>query len=195
MFTPQRTAIALGLLALVMLAACRPSATAATLVPEVPTRAFVTETDQVYTFTTLATDTVLQLRAEPASLPYVAEVRDASGALAATLSGGGALQDASVTLPGNSGDYEVRVRTDSNKGGTVQLIVSSAVAEQRVNVAASPTKEETLTPNGTVHAGANAGVCQLRAVGDVSVHSGATLVSEALGGMRAGSVIGAEARA
>jgi hypothetical protein len=174
----------------VALVGCRPNTVSATLVPDVPTQVFVEVAEQVYNFYALETDTMLRLRANPPHLAYIAEVRDGTGELAATLSGGGVLQDARVTLPAESGAYEVRIRTEADLGGTVELIVTG-------NDNPTPTKTDApLTPKGTVSAPQHAGVCQLRPrLSEISVFDGATIGAQQIGIMREGATLTAGARA
>lgn len=187
---PRRIAPLALLLTLLLLAACRPDRVNATLVPDVPTQVFAETTDQIYNFNALDVPTTLQLRANPPNLAYIAEVRNADGHLTATLSGGGPLENAQVTLPGGSGAYEVRVRTAADTGGTVELVVTGPEAQAE----ATRPKDPAEAVQATTVAG-DAGVCRLTAPADLIVYRGPGAETGTLGGMGAGSSIAAEARA
>lgn len=119
------TIACVALIAWVM-AGCGPVIVSATLVPNVPTEVFLgTENVEVYNFESLPSSaTTLRLAANPPTLSYSAEVRDAVGNLKAVLSGGGGLEDSQVTVPAGSGAYEVRITTDSADAGTVELTIT-----------------------------------------------------------------------
>jgi hypothetical protein len=169
-------------------AACRPNTVRATLVPNVPTQVFAEENVQVYNFRALDTPTTLRLRSNPANLPYMAEVRNQDGQLAATMSGGGALEDARVTIPANSGTYEVRVSTDAGIAGTVELVVTGQETPTPLP------KTDTLTPTETVSASVIAGVCRLTAPADTGVWRAPSRTTEMFGSLGAGASVNAEAR-
>jgi hypothetical protein len=187
---PRRITPLALLIASLMLAACRPNHVNATLVPNVPTQVFVETTEQVYNFNALETATTLQLRANPPNLAYIAEVRNANGQLAATLSGGGALENAQVTLPGGSGAYEVRVRTAADTGGTVELVVTGREEQAEATRPKAPAE----AVQATTVAG-DAGVCRLTAPLDLIVYGEPGVNANGIGAMGAGRSIAAEARA
>lgn len=186
---PTRFAPLVSLIALAVLAACRPNHVHATLVPDVPTQVFVETTEQVYNFTALDVPTTLRVRANPPTLAYIAEVRDATGQLAATLSGGGPLENAQVTLPGGSGAYEVRVRTAADTGGTVELTVQGpgeAATQARPKTPADAIQATTVA--------GDAGTCRLTAPADLTVYQGPGATFPPAGAMSAGRSSAAEAR-
>ncbi len=183
-----------GLL-LMVIAGCGSIVVNATLVPNVPTEVYVGEAAvQVYNFDALPdSPTILSLKANPPTLAYSAELRDASGNLRAVLGGGGGLEDTEITLPANSGTYEVRITTGSAAQGTVELIVT---AQQRPKQEPLASQTAALVMDSTAEPDLLAGVCELNANGEngAPVHRTPDPTSEIRDVMPQGTRIYADAR-